>query len=58
MVFGKVQDAESMAVVTAVEAVGCQGGSTEEVVTITDCGQLSTKEIKEINKELGDKKKD
>lgn len=39
VVFGKVADEESMAVVKAIEKVGSSSGATSEIVRITGCGE-------------------
>ena len=38
VVFGKVK--QGLDIVTAIEAVGSQGGETSKTVTIVDCGEL------------------
>jgi cyclophilin family peptidyl-prolyl cis-trans isomerase len=43
VVFGKVEDDASMAVVKRVEAVGSRGGATSKRVAIADCGVVAGK---------------
>jgi len=48
VVFGKVADEESMAVVKAIERVGSGSGKTSVTVRITDCGESAATEDKKI----------
>ena len=58
MVFGKVEGADSMAVVRAIEEVGCGSGETSADVVITDCGERGASAATGDAGEAGDKKKD